>query len=360
MKVTLADLSKRSGYSLATISRVVNGEAGVRDEVREQVEAAIRDLGYLAKRPRRMNAVIEVVLHRSSPMERLAIAPGGAIELGPQEDATAERLLTAPWRLGNDFYRRILDGALDELRQHQRKATLRVAEGLDDAHVRAALAGGAAGVLLVGEGGPGLAALIAAARRPLVLADIRHHGPCDQATSDNFDGIGQAVRHLAALGHRRVAFAGVALDWAARERAEACAFHLFRAGLELPPAWLLENDGNIERATGQIAGLLAAPGRPTALVCASDYQAMAVLRAADQCGLRVPRDLSVVGFDDLEVATLATPALTSVRTDAAGIGRQAVRLLLSHLHPPDPAQAGSVVRVPTRLVERASTAPPPG
>lgn len=358
MKVTLADLSKKSGYSLATISRVVNGEAGVSDEVREAVEQAIRDLGYLAKRPRGVNGVIGVVLHRTTPMERLAVAPGGALELGPQEDATAERLLTAPWRLGNDFYRRILDGALDELRQHQRKATLHVAGSLDDPQLRAALGGGAAGVLLVGEGGAGLDALMAAARRPLVLADILHDGPCDQASSDNLDGIGQAVRHLAGLGHRRLGFVGGPVDRALRERAEAFAYHAFRAGIAVPAAWMYEGDGNIERTAAAVAQVLAGGQRPSALVCSNDYAAMAVLRAADQCGLKVPRDLSVTGFDDLEVATLATPALTSVRTDAAGIGSQAVRLLLSHVQPPDPAGRGSVVRVPTRLVERASTAPP--
>lgn len=359
MKVTLAHLSKRSGYSPATISRVVNGEAGVRDEVRTAIEQAISELGYLAKRPRHQNGVVEVVLHRVTPMEQVTVAPDGVFALGPQEPASAEHLLTAAWRLGNDFYRRILDGALEELRLHQRRATLRVASDLADPQLRSALAGEASAVLLIGEDGAGLDTLAATARRPLVLADILHAGPCDQVTSDNHDGMGQAVQHLIGLGHRRIGFVGGPCNRSLRERTDAFAFHIFRTGLMVPAAWVHAGDGNIEHTATAVTTLLSSPERPTALVCGSDYQAMAVLRAAHRLGLQVPRDLSVTGFDDCEVAALATPPLTTIRTDAAGIGRMAVRLLLSLTRPADPAAQGCVVRVPTRLVERASTAPPP-
>lgn len=360
MKVTLTDLSRRSGYSLATISRVVNGEAGVREEVRAEVEKAISELGYLAKRPRHLKGVVEVFLHRTTPMEHLAFTPDGGMELGPREPVAAEHLLTAPWRLGNDFYRRILDGILDELRRHQRSATLHVAAGLDDARLRAALAGGTGSVLLVGETGNGLDALMAAANRPLVLADILHDGPCDQVTSDNHGGAGLAVAHCVAHGHRRVGFVGGPSDRAMQERREAFAFHAFQAGLRVEPAWVVEGDGHMERTAYAVQALLSGPERPTALVCCSDYLAMAVLRAAGRCGLAVPRDLSVTGFDDCDVASLATPAITSVHTDAAGIGRTAVRLLLSMAGAPTPGGRGCVARLPTRLMVRNSTGPAPG
>ncbi len=364
MKITLTDLSRHSGYSLATVSRVANGGgAGVRPEVARKIRAAVRELGYLSRRPRQAEQdVVTVVLHRHSPLERVTIGERG-VEFGPVTPADPETLLTADWRLGNDFHRRVLEGAMDELGRHGRRAMLQVCNDLDQPD----LAGDSAGMILVGQEGPALARFVDACHVPLVLADILHDGWADQVTSDNLDGIGQAVRHLVALGHRRLGYVGGPDVRPMRERHEAFSFHAFGAGLAVESSWIHEGDNHIASTAPVVASMLRAASRPTAIVCSNDFAAMAVLRGADQAGLRVPADLSVIGFDDAEVAALATPALTSVRTDPTAIGRRAVCLLMgtcgqaaaSTASTASTAKArGCVLRIPTTLIVRASTAVP--
>lgn len=361
MKITLTDISRHSGYSIATVSRVANGTgAGVRPEVARKIRAAVRELGYLSTRPssRSKSAsqdVISVVLHRRSALERITIGAGG-FEFGPVTPADPETLLTPDWRLGNDFHRRVLEGVMDELGRHGRRAMLQVSDDLDDP----ALAQDAAGVILVGQEGPGLARFVDGCHAPLVLADILHDGWADQVTSDNLDGIGQAVRHLAELCHRRIGWVGGPDVRPMHERRDAFRFHAFSAGMTVEDGWIHEGDNHIANTAPAVARMLRAPSRPTAIACSNDFAAMAVLRAADEVGLRVPADLSVVGFDDAELATLATPALTSVRTDPTAIGRRAVCLLMGTRAPAPTATRGCVLRIPTTLVVRASSAPPPG
>ena len=361
MPVTLAAVSQRSGYSLATVCRVVNGGDGVRKEVQERVEAAIRELGFVARRPR-VPAVaartIDVILHRQTPIEQVAV-DGAGLSVGPLTAAAAENLLTGPWKLSNDFYRQILDGILAELAVHGHKAVLQVAHDLTAPELLAGAADATLGVLLVGEGGLGLERFIAACPRPLVLVDILHRGGPDQVTTDNLAGIGQAFEHLLGLGHRDIGYVGCEHGLAAQERARAFAIHRQRAGLPAPAGWVLLGDSHIERTTAAVAALLARPERPTALICANDPIAIGALRAAERRGLRVPHDLSVVGFDDIEVAALLTPALTSVRVAMHGIGRAAVRQLLGRRTRPTAEDPGCTVRLPTTLMVRSSTGPRP-
>jgi LacI family xylobiose transport system transcriptional regulator len=361
MAATLDDVAKHSGYSPATISRVVNGVQGVSAEVRSAVEEAVRKLGYV---PRRAKAaatpaapstarMVDVVLHRSSGMENVDIGPG-RVSVGPLASASEMPLLT----LNNDFYRHMLDGIVVELRRHEASAVLQVVSDLQDPALLASLREGSDGVLLVGEGVPGLEAFLATCRRPLVLVDIIDPA-CgqEQVTTDNFRGIGQAVDHLVELGHRRLGFIMGSAVPANRERAEAFSFHAHRHGIAVAEAWMQVPYEHIDRTANRVAALLGSGTRPTGIVCCNDWCALAVLRAAGQVGLRVPQDLSVVGFDDVAVAALVTPALTSVRVDIDGLGAMAARLLLTQKDRPS---RGCVVRLPTSLVVRASTGKPPG
>lgn len=361
MAATLDDVAKHSGYSPATISRVVNGVQGVSPEVRAEVEEAVRKLGYVPRRARpsaianapAVNRVVEVVLHRSSSMEDVNVGQG-RVSVGPVTNARDVPLLT----LNNDFYRHMLDGIVVELHQHDTNAALQVVNDLQDPALLASLAEGSDGVLLVGEGVPGLAGFIAACRqRPLVLVDILDPSCTqEQVTTDNFRGIGQAVDHLVELGHRRLGFVSGTAVPATRERAEAFAFHAHRHGVTVAPEWLQVAYDHIDRTAYKVATLLAGESRPTGIVCCNDWGALAVLRAAGQVGLRIPQDLSVVGFDDLPLAAVVTPALTSIRVAIDDLGRMAARLLLTQKDRPS---RGCVVRLPTTLVARASTAKPP-
>lgn len=359
MGLTLEDVAQRSGYSQATISRVVNNSAAVSPEVRAAVEKAIKDLGYLTRRSRAGAAaeqVIEVILHRSGSVEQIDAGAKG-VAVGRLADVSPETILTPQWQLGNDFHLRILNGIVAEMKQRGGKAQLQFTSDLASPALLQTLAKGASPVLLVGEGGSGLDQLLSRCRRPLVLVDMLAEGGGHEAvTTDNLAGIGLAVEHLATLGHRRVAFIGGGDLPAERERSVAFIYHAHRLGLELDPQWRDVRYDHIESTAERLIGLLGQAQRPSGIVCGNDYGALAVLRAAGRLGIAVPRQLSVVGFDDVAMAALATPALTCVRVESEDIGRTAVRLLLSQRS--GMAMHGCIVRLTPRLMVRESTAAP--
>ncbi len=162
------------------------------------------------------------------------------------------------------------------------------------------------------------------------------------------------MRHLLTLGHKRIGFVnGVAVQRLSSDRMTAYRTALENAGLPFDED-LIEPCGTTIEAGYQAAlRLLERTPRPTALLVINDLLAMGALRAAAVRGLRVPDDLSVAGFDDIEMAAYTTPPLTTTRVNAEEDGRTAGRLLLMRLQNPSlPAQH---VRIPSRLVVRAST-----
>ena len=361
MPATLEDVAKQTGFSIATISRVVNGAEGVSADVRSSVEKAVVELGYVARRGRtvqtteRKERLIEVILHRRSHIEPIKSSPTG-VAIGPVTAAAPETLLSRSAELTNDFYRSILDGILDEIRAQGGKAIVQVVSDLTSPAVLAGLTDELDGVLLVGEGGPGLASFRSGCQHPLVLVDILHgEGAHEVVTTDNFVGIGQAVEHLANLGHRRVGYVAGLDDTVGKERAAAFRFHALRLGLTVPPAWLSVPYDSIVGTTERLQTLLTQSDRPTGLACCNDWGALAVTRAAAAAGLRIPHDLSVVGFDDALIASLTTPPLTTVHVSADAIGRMAVRLIVTQRAR---SASGCTVRIPTHLIVRGSTAAP--
>jgi LacI family transcriptional regulator len=198
---------------------------------------------------------------------------------------------------------------------------------------------------------------------PFVMVDSQQRtreSGCPNITSDNEGGVRAVVEHLLALGHRRVAFLG-----GQSGSMDSISYSRERAYLETMATHDLEKECCVEYGdwcaefseweTGATAEagrrLLDSPTRPTAIVCASDHLAMVVMRLAAQRGLRVPEALSVTGFDDVTVAALYNPPLTTVAQSFEEIGRAAVRHLLKPKH--DTPQI-----LPTRLLVRGSTAPP--
>lgn len=358
MAVTLEDVAQRSGYSQATISRVVNNSAGVSPEVRAAVEKAIKELGYLTRRSRGTlpEQVVEVILHRTGFVERIDAGPAG-VSVGPMMAANPETMLTPPWQLGNNFHLRILNGILTELKTRGGKALLQVASDLADPALVEGIQAGSTPILVVGHGGAGLDTLLRECRRPIVLVDmIDSAGGSEQVTTDNFAGIGQAVEHLAGLGHFRLGFVGGDDVPANRERAQAFAYHAHRLGLQVEADWGEVRYDHIEPTAEHLVPLLKRAERPTGVVCCNDYGALAVLRAAERAGLSVPRQLSIVGFDDVAVAAMATPPLTSVHVACEELGRMGVRLLMSQQA--GGAGRGCTVRLTPHLVVRGSTAHP--
>jgi len=174
--------------------------------------------------------------------------------------------------------------------------------------------------------------------------------------STNFIGGTQAVQHLVDLGHRRIAFAGGPSDSVpARERMQGYLATLSLAGIEPDPDLQMMEEHTYAEGLQMGERLLTQPNPPTAIFAGCDAIALGVLEAARRHGVRVPEDLSIVGFDDTYAATSATPALTTVRQPLVEMGRVAMRTLLQQVR--GEVTDSPHIQLSTRLVVRSSTAP---
>jgi DNA-binding LacI/PurR family transcriptional regulator len=197
-----------------------------------------------------------------------------------------------------------------------------------------------------------------AALVPCVLVDA-FHASLPNVIVDDRAGGELATRHLIELGHRRIAFMGdtppeFRFDWS-RDRTRGYEHALQRAGIELRPEYVREGTRSLTTAHSIAMELLRLPDRPTAIFAASDTQAVGALEAARSLGLRVPEDLSVVGFDDIEVARYV--GLTTVRQPLHESGRRGAELLLRALAGQGPEAHSELL--PLELVVRATSGPAP-
>jgi len=216
-----------------------------------------------------------------------------------------------------------------------------------------------AGLLLMGQYSAQLKQFVESCTHPLVLIDLLHAGSVDCVTTDNHAGVSLLFNHLYKLGHRRFGFIGRCDEVGGfAERFSAFRWKLAEAGLPLVPEWVSVNLNHIEHAQAGTRRILQQSDRPTALICANDCTAIGATRAAHELGVRVPDQLSVVGFDDADFASLILPPLTTIRTPTFDIGRQAVRQLMLQIQ--HPTLRGTRVRLMPELVVRASSGPAPG
>jgi len=177
----------------------------------------------------------------------------------------------------------------------------------------------------------------------------------DYVTMDSAGGMCLAVEHLAELGHRRLAYLGhnAAGDDPCRPKRKAGFIEGCEArDISVPPDFVIETD--TDSVTARLAALLRRPDRPTALVCYNDAWAVAAMHAACELALRIPADLSVIGFDDSFMAERAGPPLTSVNPEHRELGAAAVRLLVEKIEQPRQRPTVGLLINP-RLVIRAST-----
>jgi LacI family transcriptional regulator len=193
---------------------------------------------------------------------------------------------------------------------------------------------------------------------PLVFVDVGPHVPGVSNIRVNYQhGIRQAVQHLAALQHTRIAFvAGPSNLKSAMARRAAFETAMEEIGIAVPREMIVEGDHRMEggmRALVQLAGL---PNRPTAILCSNDMTAVGVMREAYEYGIVIPRDLSLVGFDDIRLSQFTTPPLTTVQMSQTLLAEYAFQALLSEAQRTSSAPAGREYELLTSLVLRRSTA----
>ena len=193
---------------------------------------------------------------------------------------------------------------------------------------------------------------------PLVFVDI---GPTRPGISllkvDYRHGILQGVQHLAALGHKDIGFiSGPLTLHSAQSRRTAFSTSLKECGIALNPTWIIEGDHTMEGGIASMEHLLAAATIPTAVLCSNDMTAIGVLHKLYRAGLRVPDDLSVIGFDDIHIAEVTIPPLTTVQMSRFEIARAAVTALRTLVEEPENSQRE--YNIQTDLIVRESTGAP--
>jgi LacI family transcriptional regulator len=333
-RLTIRQIADLAGVSIATVSRVLNGRGDVSDETRDLVSRVIRENGYTANRSARglsggRTGLVGVLVPLVYPAYFSAILAGAA-------EALAERdleIVLSPTGHEHDREVSVLD------RFH----------GLTDGAL----------VILPEESSEELLRLLHGGYRFVVLDPLM---PLDDripsVSAAHTSGADQAMRHLLELGHRRIAQISGPRGWVATEdRRRGYRAALAAAGILPDPVLEVESEPEIDPGQAAAEQLLALPEPPTAIFAFNDGIAIGAIRAARARGLRVPEDLSVVGFDDVEYATIVTPALTTVRQPLAEMGRTGVSILNRLLE----RQSFETLHVElaTRLVVRDSTAPPP-
>jgi LacI family transcriptional regulator, galactose operon repressor len=330
---TISDVAARAGVGAGTVSRVLNNSPRVRPETRERVLAAIAALDYrpnpLAQRLSRgrcqtLGVVVPFFTHASA----------------------VERLRGVVAALDGRRYDLVLFNVESPLHRDEHFATL--------TH------GGRADGLLVLSLPPPADDLsrLNAAGMPIVLVDTSAEGVPVVAT-DDIEGGRLATQHLLDLGHRSIAFIGEDPDnplgfTASANREVGYEICLQNAGIQRDPRLTRYGPHDRDAAQQLAANLLAGEIRPSAFFTSSDVQAVGVLAAARELGMGVPEDLSLVGFDDIELSAYA--GLTTVHQPLFESGHLGAELLLEALEG-DAQPAPVVHEMPLELVQRATTAP---
>lgn len=330
----IEDVAAAAGVSTATVSRVLNGLA-VREPSRERVLAAVAQMGYVPHAGARA-----LTLHRTGTV--------GAVFPTVDNAIFAKAIEALQQRLGEDGLQLLIATSGYDMEREVQQAVNLVSRGVD------ALA-------LCGVGQPESLRQFLRQRGTPTVHVMSVPAPDASMVCVGFDNaaaIGQAVHYLVDLGHRRIAMlAGLTRDNdRARARVQGVQAALARAGLALPPSRLVERAYTLDAARDGLRMLMATPAdRPTAVVCGNDVLATGALLEAQHLGLKVPRDLSLVGFDDMELAHHLEPGITTLRVPTDAMWRLAGDRLVALLRGEDVSRVSTI---DVSLVVRGSSGRP--
>jgi LacI family transcriptional regulator, galactose operon repressor len=338
-RVTIRQLAKLSGVSIGTVSRALNGYADVRPETRERIMRLARELDYTPAAAARSlktqrSHVIGVFLETGEGHPDLQHPFFHEVLVGLKNTIGSggfDLLLFASEHPGNGYG---THSYLMRCHHHSVEGAVLMGLDADDPEVRR----------------------LVRSDLPTVGVDVELEGPATTSVmSDNVDGGQRAVRYFHSIGHRRIATITGLLDKRPgidrlrgyRQALQAC-------GLAYRDEYVAYGDFYVESGRRAMAELLALDEPPTAVFAASDMMALGAIRAAGDAGLSVPAEVSVIGFDDIQLADHMNPPLTTVRQDKAGLGAAAGSALVRLIE--DRHQPETTV-LPIELVRRGSTRP---
>lgn len=330
---SIKEVAREAGVSTATVSHVINNTRYVSDEVRARVEKAIEQCRYYP------NAHARSLASGKSKIIGLVISD----IVNPFFPELVKAIEAAAFERGYDIVLSNTNYDTERTSHYVRRFIERKIAGV---------------AVMTSEMDKKLVDELAQREVPVVFLDVGEPGlHMNNLRVDYDEGIEQAILHLVALGHRRIAFIGGNTNLrSSRRRLEA-----FRKTMQqlFPDAPEMVFYGNFKIEGGQRAAseILATQSEnlPTAVVCANDLTAIGAISEFEAAGLNVPRDISVVGFDNIAFAALTKPPLTTVNLPLGELGRRAIEVLIRSVE--DSEQQGIEVRIPTNLIIRQSTAP---
>ena len=328
----IRDVARRAKVSTATVSRTVNQVATVDAQLAKRVWKAIEELGYYPNRQARA-----LVSGRSRVFG--LIVSEITNPFFPEIVQTFETLAV------EQHYEILLTSTIHDPKRME-LAVRRMIEGRVD------------GVAILTFGmEEDLLEHLRFRNLPLVFVDIGPKAPrVSNIRVDYADGIRQAVQHLAALRHERIGFiAGPLRLRSAMARKDAFQASMKEIGLPVNPDFLVEGDHRLEGGKRALKKLAELRERPTAVLCSNDMTAIGVMREAFELNIKVPQDLSVIGFDDIRMAEFLTPPLTTVQMSQSELARLAFEALLKEVKRETPIPEGSEYVLKTHLVLRNST-----
>lgn len=332
-KVTIVEVAEKAGVSLGTVSRVINNDVHVAPETRERVSAVMREMGYVANRQAR----------------------------GLKGSKTNVVGMLAP-DLGTGYIGEIMHGIDAELALHDLDLMLFTTHrtaAKEANYVANMVQGMVDGLLLVLPRNPvDYMGTLTRRNFPFVLIDHQGTGnPCPSVGATNWQGAYNATEYLVKLGHTRIGFITGSMDLgAAIDRLDgyksALKVHHIREDAQLI------YKGNFFQPDGYAgaSALLDIADPPTAIFASNDVMAMGAMDAVRSRALRIPEDVSILGFDDIPQAASVRPALSTVRQPLEQMGRLATQMLIDKLKNPE-KEIGRI-ELPTELVSRDSTSSP--
>lgn len=328
----MEDVAERAKVSVATVSHVVNKTRYVAPETRDRVLKAIQDLNY----------------YKDAHARRLAIGQSDFFGLIVSD-------IENPFfpELIKSFESAALDRGFDLMLSNTNYDPRRTQQA-----VRKMIENKVRGVaVMTSEFNPALTAELTANRVAVVILDQGDMQPYTSCIRVNYsEGIHEAIQHLVDLGHREIAFiAGPQSLRSAVTRRKAAADALRKHEVEAAP--IIEANHRAEGGISAVETLLKSGRFPTAILCSNDLMAIGAMSAIQEAGLRVPEDVSVVGFDDIYFARLARPPLTTVNLPRERVGALAFQALQRIVRSKN--SMGAEYSVDTQLVVRKSTGPAP-
>lgn len=331
MRITIGELAKIAGVSKTTISRVINSKPDVDPGTREKILSLIAEYGF------QPNAFAKAISQKQSNHIGLLI---------PHK---------AEYVFSNPFYTEVMRGVSTAVDENGYYLLICYAHEVNymDIYKQKRVDGFV--LLSPGSFHKHIIEALNVGSVPFVsTARILGEAEMTYVDVDNFAGASMLMEHLVSLGHERIAFIGKPTLQSSQDRLSAYQTILEKSGIKYDPELVLVTDtSSVESGHEYTLRLLRSQKPPTAIFLANDVMAIGAINAAHETGLRVPEDISIVGFDDIPFSNYTSPALTTVHQPAFEKGVRAAELLINLLETQEPQES---VILPMQMAVRKSTA----